>query len=325
MPILSRKNTLKEKPTHNFSRKISQPSSVLIICPADFVEFMESLWGLGILLQSYKNPIIVLHKREWNFFIDQLYPDKDFTSIDFAELRAGKNVGSIELIVFLTKIILKEAKSFLKKINHAVVAGMNSFGDIQLLNCIISVNELQSYYYQFFSFTSQLTGISKEWNSFTENYIFPINQDKESKEKGIIYIDISPGIHGTRFSKKHIYSLVNALQKSYSYDVVLTDRDARYYDKLSYKKFDVKPDFQLIEKLEQALELLKSCKLFISPNTPLLHYMRYTPMSTFSILVTHERRHHFETSKNKIHIVHRFAELKIKDILPQIEKIHLSL
>lgn len=320
MSILPRKNTLKEKPAHNFSRKISQPSSVLIICSAGFVEFMESLYGLGILLQSYKNPIIVLHKKKWDFFIDQLYPDKDFTFIDFAELRAGQDVESIELIVFLTKRIQKEAKPFLKKMSNAVIAGMSSFSDTKLLNCIISANELQSYYYQFFSFASQLTGISKEWNSFIENYIFPINQDKESKEKCVICIDISPGIHGTRFLKKHIYSLTNALQKSYSYDVVLTDHDARYYDKLSYKKFDVKPDFQLIKNLEQALELLKSCKLFISPNTPLLHYMRYTPMSTFSILVPHERRHHCETTKNMMHIVHRFTELKIKDILPQIKK-----
>ncbi len=325
MSILSRKNTLKEKPAHNFSRKILQPSSVLIICSTDFVEFMESLYGLGILLQSYKNPLVALHKKKWDFFIDQLYPERDFTFIDFAELRTGQNVESIELIVFLTKNIQKKAKPFLKKMSNAVVAGMSSFGDNKLLNCIISVNELQSYNYQFFSFASQLTGISEEWDSYIENNNFLRNSDDESKEKGMIYIDISPGIHGTRFLKKHIYSLTNALQKSYSYDVVLTDRNARYYDKLSYKKFDVKPDFQLIENLEHALELLKFCKLFISPNTPLLHYMRYTPMSTFSILVPHERRHHCETSKNKIHVVHRFAELKIKDILPQIKKTHLSL
>jgi len=321
MSILSRKNTMKEKPAHNFSRKISQPSSVLIICSADFVEFMESLWGLGILLQSYKNPTIVLHKKEWDFFIDHLYPERDFTFIDFAELRVDQNVESIELIVFLTKKIQKEAKSFLKKINNAIIAGISSFADIKLLNCIISVNELQSYYYQFFSFASQLTGISEEWDAYIEKYIFLTNSDDESKEKGIIYIDISPGIYGTRFSKKHIYKLVNALQKNYNYDIVLTDRDPRYYDKLSYKKFDVKPDFQLIENIDQALELLKSCILFISPNTPLLHYMLYTTLSTFSILVPHERRHHCETSKNMIHIVHRFAELKIKDILPQIKKI----
>ena len=320
MSILSRKNTMKEKPAHNFSRKISQPSSVLIICSADFVEFMESLWGLGILLQSYKNPTIVLHKKEWDFFIDHLYPERDFTFIDFTKLRVDQNVESIELIVFLTKKIQKEAKSFLKKINNAIIAGISSFADIKLLNCIISVNELQSYYYQFFSFASQLTGISEEWDAYIEKYIFLTNSDDESKEKGIIYIDISPGIYGTRFSKKHIYKLVNALQKNYNYDIVLLDRDTRYYDKLSYKKFDVKPDFQLIENIDQALELLKSCILFISPNTPLLHYMLYTTLSTFSILVPHERRHHCETSKNKIHIVHRFAELKTKDILPQIKK-----
>ncbi|TSA27878.1 hypothetical protein D4R71_01485 [bacterium] len=321
MSILSRKNTMKEKPAHNFSRKISQPSSVLIICSADFVEFMESLWGLGILLQSYKNPTIVLHKKEWDFFIDHLYPERDFTFIDFAELRVDQNVESIELIVFLTKKIQKEAKSFLKKINNAIIAGISSFADIKLLNCIISVNELQSYYYQFFSFASQLTGISEEWDAYIEKYIFLTNSDDESKEKGIIYIDISPGIYGTRFSKKHIYKLVNALQKNYNYDIVLLDRDTRYYDKLSYKKFDVKPDFQLIENIDRALELLKSCILFISPNTPLLHYMLYTTLSTFSILVPHERRHHCETSKNMIHIVHRFSGLKIKDILPQIKKI----
>jgi len=321
MSILSRKNTMKEKPAHNFSRKISQPSSVLIICSADFVEFMESLWGLGILLQSYKNPTIVLHKKEWDFFIDHLYPERDFTFIDFAELRVDQNVESIELIVFLTKKIQKEAKSFLKKINNAIIAGISSFADIKLLNCIISVNELQSYYYQFFSFASQLTGISEEWDAYIEKYIFLTNSDDESKEKGIIYIDISSGIQDTRFLKKHIYSLVNALQKNYSYYVVLLDRDTRYYDKLSYKKFDVKPDFQLIENIDQALELLKSCILFISPNTPLLHYMLYTTLSTFSILVPHERRHHCETSKNMIHIVHRFSGLKIKDILPQIKKI----
>ncbi len=321
MSILSLKNTMKEKPAHNFSRKISQPSSVLIICSADFVEFMESLWGLGILLQSYKNPTIVLHKKEWDFFIDHLYPERDFTFIDFAELRVDQNVELIELIVFLTKKIQKEAKSFLKKINNAIIAGISSFADIKLLNCIISVNELQSYYYQFFSFASQLTGISEEWDAYIEKYIFLTNSDDESKEEGIIYIDISSGIQDTRFLKKHIYSLVNALQKNYSYYVVLLDRDTRYYDKLSYKKFDVKPDFQLIENIDQALELLKSCKLFISPNTPLLHYMLYTTLSTFSILVPHERRHHCETSKNMIHIVHRFSGLKIKDILQQIKKI----
>ena len=320
MSILSRKHTLKEKPAHNFSRKISQPSSVLIVCSADFVEFMESLWGLGILLQLYKNPLIVLHKKKWNFFIDQLYPEKDFTFIDFAELGAVRNFYSNELIVFLTKRVQKNAKSFLKKKQNAVIAGMSSLSDTKLLNCVISVNELQSYYYQFFSFTSQLTGISQEWNYFTENHFFPINQDKESREKGIIYIDISSGIHDTRFLKKQIYSLVNALQKNYNYNVVLTDRDAQYYDKLSYNKFDIKPDFQLIENPEQALELLKSCKLFISPNTRLLHCIRYTPLSTYSILAPHERRHHCETSKKRTHIVHRFAELKIKDLLPQIKE-----
>jgi len=323
MSILSRKHSIKEKekPAHNFSRKILQPSSILIICSADFVEFMESLRGLGILLQFYKNPRIVLHKKKWDSFIDQLYPDKDFTCIDFAGAGADQDVESIELVVFLTKNIQKEAKPFLKKMTNPVMAGMSSFSDSKLLNCIISVNELQSYYHQFFSFACQLTGISKEWNSFTENYIFPINQDKESTDKGIIYIDISSGIHNTRFLKKHIYSLVNALQKHYPYNVVLIDRDARYYDKLSFKKNDIKPDFQLIENPEQALGILRYCKLFISPNTPLLHCMRYTPLSTFSILAHHERRHQYKTSKNLIHIVHRFAELKIKDILPQLKKI----
>jgi len=321
MSILSRKNSMKEKPAHNFSRKISQPSSVMIICSTDFVEFLESLWGLGILLQSYKDTLIVLHKKEWTFFIDQLYPERNFSFIDIAELEAGEDVESIELIVFLTKKTPKDVKSFLKKTPNAVIAGMSSFSDIKLLNCIISVNDLQSYYYQFFSFALQLTGASEKWDAYISNYNFIAARNSEYQEKGLIGVDISPGIYGTRFLKKHIYSLVNALQKDDNYDVVLLDWDARYYDKLLFNKNNVKPDFQLIVSHEQALEVLKSCKLFISPNTHLLHCMRYTPLRTFSILVPHERRHHCETSKNRTHIVHTFAGLNIKKVLPQIREL----
>ncbi|MCD6328817.1 MAG: hypothetical protein J7M10_00435 [Candidatus Cloacimonetes bacterium] len=320
MSILSHKNSMKEKPAHNFSQKIAHPSSVMIVCSADFVEFLESLWGLGILLQSYKNTLIVLHKKEWISFVNKLYPDRDFSFIEFSELGAAQDVESLELIIFLTKQIQKDVNSFLKKTHNAVIAGMSSFSDIKVLNCIVSVNELQSYYYQFFSFALQITGTSEKWDVYIRNYNFQATRDTKSSEKGIIYVDISPGIHGTRLLRKHIYSLVNALQKSYKYDVVLLDWDARYYDKLVFNKC-AKPDFQLIVSHEQALEVLKSCELFISPNSTLLHLMRYTPLRTFSILVPHERRHHCETSKNRTHITHTFAGLRIKDILPEIKKL----
>ncbi len=321
MSILSRKNSMNKKPAHNFSRKISQPSSVMIISSTDFVEFLESLWGLGILLQSYKNTLIVLHKIEWKYFIEQLYPERDLTFLDIAELGAGQDVESLELIVFLTKQISKDVKPLLKKTQNAVIAGMSSFNDMKVLNCIISVNDLQSYYYQFFSFALQLTGTSEKWDAYIRKYNFDAGKSTESSEKGLVYVDISHGIHGTRFLKKHILSLLKSLEKSYNYDVVLLDWDARYYDKLVFNKNNVKPDFQLIVGYEQALEVLKSCTLFISPNTHLLHVMRYTPLRTFSILVPHERRHHCETSKNRTHIVHTFAGFRIKDILPQIKEL----
>ena len=321
MTILSRKNSMKEKSAHNFSQKMTHPSSVMIICSVDFVEFLESLWGLGILLQSYKNTLIVLHKSEWKFFIDRLYPERNFTFIDIVKLETGQNVESLELIVFLTKKFPKEVRSFLRKTQNAVIAGMSSFSEMKVLNCIISVNDLQSYYYQFFSFALQLTGTSEKWDPYIRKYNFGAGRSTESPEKGLIFIDISPGIHGTRFLKKHIYTMIKALQKSYRYDVVLLDWDARYYDKLVFNKNNVKPDFQLIVSNEQALEALKSCTLFISPNTHLLHLMRYIPLRTFSILVPHERRHHCDTSKNRTHIVHTFAGLRIKDILPQIKEL----
>ena len=320
MSILSRAHSEKDKPAHNFSRKISQPSSVMIMCSPDFVEFLESLWGLGILLQTYKNTRIVLYKNEWKFFIEQLYPERTFTFLNFTELGAGQEAESLELIVFLTQKIPKEAKTFLKTTQNAVIAGMSSFNDIKLLNCIISVNDLQSYYYQFFSFALQLTGTSEKWDSYIHTYNFQVGRDAESSQKGFISIDISPGIHGTRFLKKHIHPLVAAIQKNYNYDVVLIDWDARYYDKLVFNKCKTKPDFQLIVSHGQALEALKSCALFISPNTHLLHCMRYTPLRTFSILVPHERRHHCETAKNRTHIVHTFAGLKIKQVLPLIKE-----
>jgi len=321
MSILSRAHSKKEKPAHNFSQKISGPSSVMIMCSADFVEFLESLWGLGILLQSYKNTLIVVYKKEWKFFIEQLYPERTFTFLDFSELGAGQEAESLELIVFLTRKIPKEAKSYLKIARNAVIAGMSSFGDIKLLNCIISVNDLQSYYYQFFSFALQLTGTSEKWDAYIHTYNFQGGRDAESPKKGFISIDISPGIHGTRFLKKHVHSLVAAIQKNYNYDVVLIDWDARYYDKLVFNKYKTKPDFQLIVNHDQALDVLKSCTLFISPNTHLLHCMRYTPLRTFSILVPHERRHHCETSKNRTHIVHTFAGLKTKQVLPLIKEL----
>ncbi len=321
MSILSRAHSKKEKPAHNFSQKISEPSSVMIMCSADFVEFLESLWGLGILLQSYKNTRIVIYKNEWKFFIEQLYPERTFTVLDFAELEAEQEIESLELIVFLTRKIPKEAKSYLKLARNAVIAGISSFSDIKLLNCIISVNDLQSFYYQFFSFALQLTGTSEKWDSYISTYNFPMGKDAESPKKGFISIDISPGIHGTRFLKKHVHSLVAAIQNNYNLDVVLIDWDARYYDKLVFNKCKTKPDFQLIVSHEQALEALKSCTLFISPNTHLLHCMRYTPLRTFSILVPHERRHHCETTKNRTHIVHTFTGLKIKNVLPMIKEL----
>ncbi len=321
MSILSRAHSKKEKPAHNFSQKISEPSSVMIMCSDDFVEFLESLWGLGILLQSYKNTLVVVYKKEWKLFIEQLYPEMDFSFIDFTELGAGQEIESCELIVFLARKIPKETKSYLKLARNAVIAGMSSFSDIKFLNCIISVNDLQSYYYQFFSFALQLAGTSEKWDSYIRRYNFLAAKGIESAGKETVFIDISPGIHGTRFLKKHVHSLVAAIQKNYNYDVVLIDWDARYYDKLVFNKCKTKPDFQLIVSHEQALDVLKSCTLFISPNTHLLHFLRYTHLRTFSILVPHERRHHCETTKNRTHIVHTFTGLRIKNILPQIKEL----
>ena len=318
MLILPGKYSSKLKPAQNFSQKISQPSSTTIICSANFIEFMESLWGLGILLQSYQNISVVLPHPEWKIFIDALYPDHEFTTIQLDNDEHEDHAS--ELIVFLTNNVQKGIKSYLKKIENAVIAGMSSFSKIKLLNCIISVNELQSYYYQFFSFACQLTGKFQVWT----NYISKTQihkKDTSEMQPQSIYIDISPGIHGTRFYKNHIFKLVNALQKDASYPIILLDRDTKFYEKLTDKKFDKKPELQIINNTEQIFELLPSCKLFISANTPFWHCLRYTPVRTFSVLTPHERRHHFESERNSIFIECRFSALKIKNILPQIIEI----
>lgn len=319
MAILPLKKSIKNKPTHNFSQKISHPSSSLIVCSSDFIEFISSLWGLGILLRYYPKPMIVLADKKGEFYINNLYPERDFSCITFPELMLNNDIKNIELVVILTNTLQKDAKAAFKKIPNAVIAGTSTFSDIHVLNCIISVNDLQSYYYLFFSFASQLTGIMEDWDDYTGHFTFITDNGHMPEKKGVICIDISSGIYDTRFKKRHIYGLVNGLQKSFPIEILFIDRDRTYYEKLSHKKFNTKPELLVINDYSQAHELLKSAKLLIAPNTPLMHCMQYTHLPTFCIMTPHERRFLSRSPQNRIHVTQRFSELKIKNILPLIE------
>jgi len=321
MSILSSKNSLKNKPAHNFSQKISQPTSTVIVCSSDLVEFISSLWGLGILLQYYAKPIIILPDRQWQEYIKRLYPECDYSVATLTEFMMNKDISSFELIILLTCNLAKDVRSALNKIPNAVIAGTSDFRDIHVLNCIISVNELQSPYYQYFSFATQLTGILEDWESYTEKFKFITDESIIPEKMGMICIDISNGIFDAQFSKKLIYELVNGLQKSFPIEIILIDSDRDYYSKLSDKKFKKKPELLIIDDYCKSVEILKSTRLLIASNTPFVHCMQYTSVPTFCIIASHERRYLSKRSKNHIHIVQRFSGLKAKNILPDIKEI----
>gem|GEM_PF-1149946 len=321
MAFLSSKTSLKNKPAHNFSQKITQPSSSVIICSSDFIEFLSSLWGLGILIRYYFEPFIILFDKKWEVYIKNLYPERDFTCLTIPELAHNKDIAHAELIVFLTNTLQKDVRSALKKIPDAVIAGTSNFGNIHTLNCIISVNDLQSYYYQFFSFALQLAGVSEDWDDYTAHSHFMLDTSNIPQKFGMICIDISPGVYDTRFTKRHICQLVEGLQKSFPIEILLIDKNEQYYEKLFAKKFKNKPELLVINDYEKAYEHLKAARLLIAPNTSMMHYMQYTDMPTYCVMVLHERRCLSRSSKNRIHVVQRFAELKAKDILPDIKEL----
>jgi len=197
---------------------------------------------------------------------------------------------------------------------------MSSFDDEKLLNCIISVDDSQSYYLQFFSFACQITGSAQDWETYTTSYTYNATK-KDSSNKKSIYIDISPNLHNRRISKKNIYTLVNTLQKDFSCSISLVDSDAQYYKKLKSENFTVKPDLQQIEKYRDIFRISEYCTLYISVNTPYLHCMHYLSNNTFSILTTHERQHHCNFLNNTTYTIDYFSLLKIQTIIHNINNV----
>jgi len=313
--VNAKKPTVKDL-KYNFTQILSDPESVLIILPSDINEFIASVWSMKIFKQKFKTTTFLLKNDEWKFFPELLFQNTNFNFLPYKHLDNYLQQHDESLVVFLTASPDKSLLEKLKK-KHYTLAGMNTSKCIEKLQVIINVKTEYSCAQNLFNFACQLCNIKVGFMEYV--HTVSVKQNQASGEQ-IAAIDISKGIHGTRFLRKHIFAMIDILKsKGYS-RIILIDTNSKYYKKLE-KRISQKVQTILTDEWHVLFDSLINFTILISHNSQIAHLAQLTKLPSYIFMMPYEHKHIFGMISQVRVFITSFGALSVKQLEKQLERL----
>ena len=313
----------------NFTELLNNPKQILVILSSEFVEFLQSLRALSLLLHSYSNVSILISDKKNVFFLEKCFANLKYDYFIYDKTGIPPKIYSkyFDIIIILSKTLNKTLKYYLHKCSRSIKAGIREFEYPEIVNFISHSKNSLSFSVSFFNLVSSILGkefdidefdvkidISAANLSLSRNILVPFTQYSE----GIFLLDISSGLNTTLFSENQISQINQHIRDRLNCNLVLFDWNVKRYEKLISRGNTSSLRLISENNLSLLTALLSNMKMIICPNSKLFHIAQLLKVKSIGVFLQDEKGSFYKSENSIEFVVKNFKLLPIKEIVNRI-------